>query len=91
MNEEFTRLTPKSARSQNGFVVRIEPHCEVVYEDETDEVRVDSEWLVDQGIALYRNSRSNKGIDESNPSNIETVFSNTIRALQFLGYRVEVF
>jgi hypothetical protein len=91
MNDEFTKLSPKSARSRNGFVVRIESHCEVVYEDETGEIRVDSEWLIDQGIALYRNSHSNKGIDESNPSKIDTAFSNIIRTLRFLGYHVEVF
>jgi hypothetical protein len=78
MNEEFRKTGTNTVTSTKGFTVEVQ-------------AEIDSEWVVKPaGIILYKGSFGNKGFSEIGQSQIDDIFSNTARALEHLGHRVEV-
>lgn len=85
MNEEFTKHGVNKAISLKGFTVMVKPMGGVLYVDNKRETQIDSEWLVKPPrILLYK-----AGFKMDQPY-VENMFSNVVRALEYLGHRVEV-
>jgi hypothetical protein len=65
----------------------------VVYRDAGGENYINSEWLVDPpglGIIRYKGAPGNKGFDKVDQSRVDAIFSDVTRALEYLGYKVQV-
>jgi hypothetical protein len=91
MNEEFRKTGTNTVTSTKGFTVEVKPAGGVLYRDANVQAEIDSEWVVKPaGIILYKGSFGNKGFSEIGQSQIDDIFSNTARALEHLGHRVEV-
>ena len=93
MSEEFQKTGTNTVTSSKGFTVEVSVAGGVLYRDASGERYISSEWLVKPpglGIILYKGSRGNKGFDKMEQSRIDSIFSKVARALQYLGYRVEI-
>lgn len=86
---EFTNVSSGVVRSAKGFVVRTRFGGGVVYEDAVGgSYFIDSEWMgKEKGITLYKVSPSNKG---NSRVNIDQIFDDVTRALEWQGYTVEI-
>jgi len=93
MSEEFKKIGPNTATSENGFTVEVKVAGGVVYRENNGENFISSEWLVEPpklGIILYKGDSGNKGFNKMEQSHIDNIFSNVKRALEYLGHRVEI-
>jgi hypothetical protein len=93
MSEEFEKTGPNIVTSSKGFTVEVSVAGGVLYRDANGENYISSEWLLKPpgvGIILYKGSPGNKGFDKMEQSRIDSIFSNVARALEYLGYRVEI-
>jgi hypothetical protein len=93
VSEEFKRNGANSVTSSNGFTVEVNLSGGVVYRGAGGENYIRSEWLVDPpalGIILYKGDPGNKGFDKADQSRVDALFSDVARALEFLGYKVQV-
>jgi len=91
MSEEFKKSGENSAVSSDGFSIALKGTGGLVYSDEAGEVTIDTEWLFKPtfGILLYEGSHRRKGLDKKDPAQLLVMYERVVRALQFLGYRVE--
>jgi hypothetical protein len=92
MNQEFTK-TDKIITSSKGFTVEVKIAGGILYTDGEGKKYISSEWLAKPpglGIILYKGSRGSKGFDKMEESQIDSIFSNTIRALKCFGYEAEI-
>lgn len=90
---EFKKTGANTVTSSNGFTVKAKLTGGVVYRDTQGETYISSEWLVespDLGIILYKGDPGNKGFDGMEPTRIDSIFSDVARALEYLGYRVQI-
>jgi hypothetical protein len=87
MSTEFQKVGPNSATSAAGFTVVWHPPGGVDYMDAHGTVRVDAEVLGNPPrILVYPRSGGLKGITDDRA---EEILANLIRALEYLGHRVE--
>jgi hypothetical protein len=85
---EFSKVGPNQASSTMGFKVIFHPAGGVNYMDAAGVTRIDTELYVKPlRIAIYRESRSLKRLDDSQANEILT---NIVRALAFLGHSNEI-
>ncbi|MGA2788633.1 MAG: hypothetical protein ABSF60_14015 [Verrucomicrobiota bacterium] len=93
MSEEFKKTGPSTAASENGFTVEVKIAGGVLYHDANGDFIISSEWLVERpkmGIILYKGALGNNGFEKMEATLIDSIFSNAMRALEYLGYRVEI-
>jgi hypothetical protein len=85
MSEEFTKIGVNKAVNSKGFSVQIKPMGGILYCDADGDTSIDSEWLVKPPrILLYKMNF------EMEQSRVENMFSNVVKALEFLGHKVEI-
>jgi len=89
MTDQFQRLGRNSALSARGFKVTLHLHGGVEYSDGADDVRVDSEVLVEPSYAILLYPRS-AGLRGMSQSRADQIVRDIVEALVFLGYRVEI-
>jgi hypothetical protein len=86
MCEEFQKAGIDTVTSTKGFTVEIRFAGGIIYRDAAGRVDIDSEWLAKPlGIVLYK-----RGPSDIQGSRLDSVISNAVRALEYLGHRVEV-
>ena len=93
MGEEFTKVGANTVASCNGFTVEAKSTGGVKYCDDRGEALIRSEWLVEPptlGIVLYKNDPGNKGFDGMDQAQIDSIFSNVARALEYLDHRPQI-
>jgi hypothetical protein len=91
MNEEFSTTAMNTVTSTKGFTVEVKFAGGVEYRDSNTEAHLDSEWLAKPpGILLYRTSPGNRGFDKLQQPHADIIFDNIVRALKYLGHRVEI-
>ena len=89
MDEQLEKTGTFSVRSDDGYIVEMLEHRGVVYRDATGEVTIGHSWLgKPSGISLHPATLSAKGLDDQR---VRTIVDRAVRALQFLGYYVELF
>ena len=88
---EFSKEGPNIARSSRGFTVRIITTGGIVYSDSSGEYTLSSELLVNPfRILIYKPLIDQRGFLGCSQQQIDDMFSDTIRAMQFLGHSFEV-
>jgi hypothetical protein len=85
MTEEFKKIGVNTVTSTIGFTVQIGPGGGVLYHDGSREVRLESEWLVKPSLRILLYTRGFEKAAEN-----EIIFSSIVRALEYMGYPVEV-
>lgn len=86
MSQEFEKVGLNKVASEKGFTVEVRIAGGVIYRDRRGENHIDCEWLVNPpGIILYE-----RGFESKDRPDVETIFSNVVRALEYLGHRVEI-
>jgi hypothetical protein len=92
MSDEFTKTAKNAVVSKEGFSVEVKFAGGVVYREGDEEISIDTEWLVKPafGMVIYKDSHANKGLEGKDQAQTDAVFDKIIRALQFMGYRIEV-
>jgi hypothetical protein len=87
MKPRFQKAAPNSAKSDEGFTVTWRPSGGVDYSDANGTVRVDSELLVKPSrVLVYPRSGDLKTMTDGRA---EEILGNVIKALEYLGHRVE--
>lgn len=87
MSQDFSRVGPNSVRTPRGYIVETLGRTGVRIAGRTGTVVIDSEMLhAPMSIAVY--SSTAQPLDRSSA---DDVLSETVAALQWLGFRVEVF
>jgi hypothetical protein len=80
---EFTRLGANTVASRNGFRVET-TFAEVLYDDDVGHVTIYAEWMgAPTGIVLYLGRLPSD-------ARTATVVSNVMRAIKYLGFRLEI-
>jgi hypothetical protein len=88
LDREFSKIGPNHASSTKGFAVLFHPAGGLDYVDARGVMRVDTElYIRPLRIAIYRESRSLKGLDDSRANEI---LADIVRAMAFLGHGTEV-
>jgi hypothetical protein len=86
MADEFTKTGVNTVASTKGFTVEVRLTGGVRYRDDQGETRIDSEWLVNpHRILLYKS-----GLEKVSPARLETMLSNAMRALEYMGHPAEL-
>jgi len=88
MDEKLEKTGTLTVSSASGYVVEL-ANRGVVYRDESGEVAIGHSWLgKPSGISLHPSTLRAKGLDEAR---VELIAARAMRALQYLGYYVELF
>jgi hypothetical protein len=87
MSAGFTKISSNVATSVEGFTVRWRPAGGIDYSDDHGTIRIDSELLIHPTrIFVYAGSG---GLRKMPNNRAEDILANIIKALEFLGHRVE--
>ena len=93
MRSEFSRSWfGHWIKSSNGFAIQILSGGGIKYIDRQIKVGIELEWMGKKnGIILYRrSSHKNKVFKKLDEARIDEILANATRALEFLGYIVEI-
>ena len=90
MDSEFQK-NGRTVTSSKGFAIEIKAVGGILYRDPRGQFEIDTEWLVKPpGIILYKGSLGNKGFEKMEQSQIDGIFFNAARAVEFFGYHSEI-
>jgi hypothetical protein len=89
MNAEFKKTGPTSAVSSKGFRIIRHSGGWIEYSDASGTITIEWELIVKPsfGVLIYPRGGGLKSLTEARA---DEVVNNTVRALQFLGERVEI-
>ncbi len=91
MDDEFTKTGVNTVASSQGFAVEVKFLGGLCYCDDRNKVKIDSEWLVNPDrFLIHKPTIGDKGFETMDQSRIDAMLDNVVRALQFLGYQVEI-
>jgi hypothetical protein len=89
VGEQLEKTGTFEVRSSEGYIVGLEQNHGVVYRDQGGEVVIGYSWLgKPSGISLHPSTLRARGLDEDR---VDLIAARAMRALQFLGYYVELF
>jgi hypothetical protein len=91
MTEEFHKSGTNAAVSSLGFTVSLNGHGGMTYSDRMGDVQIDTEWLFKPfRILVYGGSHRGNGLEGRAPGEVDAMYKSLTRALQYLGYVVEM-
>jgi hypothetical protein len=90
MDERLEVTGPYSVSSTEGFVVEVQSGG-VLYRDASGEASIEFEYLgKPPGMLLYKPTQENKRAKDMDQARIDSIMSRVVRALQHLGWYVEL-